>query len=218
METTEKILKFLDEEHICPHCQQRLSCCHTPPFHVGDGLGWGTDIFFVCLNDECSLFADSWQQFEEQYGHCASCRYVLLPDATKGEPMMVGSKDAFTGSVVDPESLKMSNSRYCKEKEAVRNLATCVAEKNLDPVLCLILDEHAGLEGRNRACELLADLNDTACIDPIRNHSFKHTEIEQQANMAIAKILKTNFQRECPHCMEIIKIQAKACKHCNRDI
>lgn len=214
----ERHIKLAREEHDCPYCSQRLSCCEAPPFHVGDGLGWGTDIFFVCLNNECSLFADSWENFEEEYGHTASCRYVLLPDAAKGEAMMVGSADAFTGSIVDIDSLLVQNKRFEREQEAVQKLDACVQEKNLAPVIYLILDECARLADRCRACELLIPLNDLACIDQIRNHKFHHTEIGQKANLAIVEILKANLAKECPYCVEIIKLHAKICKHCGKDV
>ncbi|MEW6427931.1 MAG: zinc ribbon domain-containing protein [Thermodesulfobacteriota bacterium] len=211
-------LKYVDEVHVCPHCNTRLSCCHTPPFHVGDGLGWGTDVLFICLNDQCPLYANSWKQFEEMYGHAASCRYVLVPGEPKGSAMMVGGQDAFKGCVIDPEAFKASNKRYQEEKEAVAQLATCVAEHNLKPVLHLILDEQAKIEHRKQAAECLEALNDVACIDPIRNHSFKNTEMEQTVNLILRQILQKNFLRECPHCMELVKTQAKVCKHCNREL
>ena len=72
------------EEHYCPHCKERLSCCHTPPYHVGDGLGWGTEIFFVCLNDECPIFNRSWEEFEERYGQVSSCRYMTWCPGYRG--------------------------------------------------------------------------------------------------------------------------------------
>jgi len=71
--------KYLDEKHFCPHCKEQLSCCSTPPIHVGDGLGWGTEAYFICLNDECSLFKNGWEHIEMQFGHRASYRYMLLP-------------------------------------------------------------------------------------------------------------------------------------------
>lgn len=213
----ERCYEIAKQKHNCPHCKERLSCCHTPPYHVGDGLGWGTELIFICLNDECSVFKNSWEQFEERYGHSASCRYMLLPNEEKGGTMMVGSKDAFTGSIVDQEKLENLNVRYTKEKEARAKLDTCVAEKNLEPVLFLITDEQAHLASRHRACELLAELNDLACIDPIRAHTFLHTEIGQLADKAIREILKKNNRLECAHCAEIIKAQAKICKHCGKE-
>ena len=132
--------------------------------------------------------------------------------------MMVAGKDAFKDSEVDPESIKMQNKRYAAEKEALAKLDTCVAEKNLEPVLHLILDDAANQDGRKRACELLCEINDISCIDPIRNHKFKNESIESAANMSIQKILKTSYKKECPYCCEIIKAQAKVCLHCKRDL
>ncbi len=211
-------LKHLNEKHYCPHCKKQLTCCNAPPFHVGDGLGWGSEYMYICLNDECSLFVQGWQHVETQFGHRASYRYMKLPDEKNGTPMMVASKDAFKGCEVDPESIKMQNERYAREKEALQQLATSVSEKNLTPVLTLILDEAAAKDGRKKACALLAELNDLACIDPIRNHKFKDTSIEHATNMAIQQILKANFKKECPYCAEIIKSQAKVCMHCRKDL
>jgi len=209
-------LKHAHEEHFCPHCRVRLSCCSTPPFHVGDGLGWGSDVFFVCLNDDCSLFRNGWKHVEEQYGQTASFRYMMLPGEKEGGPMMVGSKSAFTGCTIDSKALQTTSARYQQEQDAVEKLKTCVAEKNLAPVLFLITDEESNLENRRLACKVLTELADISCIDPIRNHTFRHTEIGQLANLSIATILQKTFQKECPHCSEIIKAQAKICKHCGK--
>lgn len=214
----DRCMKLAQEEHLCPHCGQRLSCCEAPPFHIGDGLGWGTDILFICLNDECSLFTRSWEEFEQRYGHNASCRYMLLPGESKGMSMMVGSPQAFTGSIIDIESMKKQNQRFHNEKKFTEQLETCLAEKNLEPVLGLILDNCADLPARRRAIELLVELNDLACLDPIRNHVFTHTDIEMEVNMALKQILENNHRKECPHCMEVIKAQAKVCKHCGKDV
>ncbi|MEJ2032307.1 MAG: zinc ribbon domain-containing protein [Deltaproteobacteria bacterium] len=206
-----------EEEHYCPHCKQRLSCCQTPPFHVGDGLGWGSEVMFVCLNDDCPLYVNSWQRFEEQYGHSASCRYMLLPGEETGTPMMVGGKDAFKGCIIDPESIRLQDQRFAREKKAVAQLDTAAAEKNVEPALFLILDEAAAVQNRKRAIEVLMAIGDLACIDPIRNHKFMSTEMERLANSAIQEILKTNYRKECPACAEIVKTQAKVCKHCGKE-
>lgn len=214
----DRCIKLVNEEHYCPHCSQRLSCCEAPPFHVGDGLGWGTDVFFVCLNNDCPLYTNSWKQFEEMYGQSASCRYLLLPGEKKGEPMMVGSSEAFTGSVLNLEQLECQNERYRKEQAATAQLDTCVAEHNLAPVLALILDDSADTLARKKAIELLTEVNDLACLDALRNHKFYQQEIEQLTNMAIKELLKKNHRRECPYCMEIVKTLAKICKHCGKEI
>lgn len=211
---TERCLRLAREEHFCPHCRQKLSCCEAPPFHVGDGLGWGTDILFICLNDECSLYTQGWQEFEDRYGHSASCRYVLCPGNEKGEAMMVGGQDAFKGSEINIENLQSQNKRHAAEKEAEAKLADCVAENNLEPVIYLLTDEHADLAVRKRACELLVELKDLACVDPLRNHTFRNPDLEQQVNLTITELLKSMHRRECPACAEIIKTQANVCRFC----
>ena len=211
-------LKYAQEEHFCPHCQARLSCCETPPFHIGDGLGWGCEVMFVCLNDECPIFSSGWQHIEEKYGHVGSYRYMLLPGEKKGSVMMVGSTEAFTGCIIDPETVKKQDIRYREEQEALNELATCVETHNLRPVLALVLDECAGLDGRLKSCALLLELNDLSCVDPIRNHRFANKDIEQNANSAVMQILQANFKKECPYCSEIIKKQAKLCMHCGKEL
>ena len=50
------VLQYLEEKHCCPHCSGDLTLCHSPSVHVGDGLGWGSEYLFICLNDSCPLF------------------------------------------------------------------------------------------------------------------------------------------------------------------
>ncbi len=211
-------LSYLDEVHTCPHCNQTMSCCEAPPVHIGDGLGWGSEVLFICLHDNCTLFLSGWDKIEQQYGHHASYRYMELPDSKEGNLMMVGNSDAFKGSIIDPEDLKKQNERYSNEKKALEDLKTCVEDKNLKPVLDLILNEAARLEGRKKAISLLSELNDLGCIDPIRNHKFRDSSIEMSCNQIIIEILKNNYKKECPQCSEIIKMQAKKCLHCKADL
>ena len=132
--------------------------------------------------------------------------------------MMVAGKGAFTGSVVDVEAIKKQNARYQQEKKAVAALDSCVEEKNLEPVLFLILDEAANIQDRKKAASLLIPLNDLDCIEPLRNHSFKDTSLEQEIKMAISAILTKHFQKECPYCFELIKARATVCKHCQKEL
>lgn len=211
-------LNFLDVDKICPHCKEKMSCCEAPPIHVGDGLGWGSDVLFICLNDSCSLFLNGWEQIENQYGHHASYRYMELPDSKEGNFMMVGNSDAFKACIIDREVLLAQNERYGREKDAVEGLKSCLEEKNITPVMTLLLDEAATISARKSAVPYLIQLNDIQCIDPLRNHKFRDTSLEQEVNMAITSILKANFKKECPHCMEIIKAQANKCLHCKENL
>jgi len=131
---------------------------------------------------------------------------------------MVMSKDAFTGSVIDPAAKKKQDDRYRKELQSIKDLNTCIEKKNLEPVLFLILDEAANLSDRKKAISYLMELNDLSCIDPIRNHTFRHSELEMACNQIIHMLLKANYKRECPHCSEIIKAQAKKCPHCKESL
>ncbi len=211
-------LTVLDEEHICPDCKAKMSCCEAPPVHVGDGLGWGSEVLFICLNDDCPTFTSGWQKVEVNYGHKSTYRNMQLPGSTEQNVMMVASKVAFTGSIIDPESMREQNERYKKEKEAVAALKTCVQDKDLTPVMTLILDEAARTQGRKDAIGLLRELNDLSCIDPIRNHTFRNSEFEQACNLVISELLKDNFKKECPYCAELIKAQAQRCMHCKAEL
>jgi hypothetical protein len=214
----EQALAYLAEKHNCPHCKQKLTLCHAPPMHVGDGLGWGAEFLFVCLNDECSLFVNGWEFIENQYGHVGSYRYMEIPNSKESYNMMVAGKGAFTGSIVDVEALKKQNARYKDEKEAVAKLDGCIEEHDLEPVLFLLTDNAASIGDRKRAVKLLVPLNDLACIEPLRNHDFGDNHLEQDINMAISKILATHFLRECPYCAELVKVRAKICKHCQKEL
>ncbi len=211
-------ITVLDENHTCPDCKATMSCCEVPPVHVGDGLGWGSEVMFICLNDECPVFKGGWKKIDVNYGHKGSFRNMQLPGSTELNIMMVASKDAFTGSIVDPESMREQNERYKKEKKAVAALDTCVEQNDITPVMTLILDEAATPDGRKKAISLLKAFNDLSCIDPIRNHTFKNTEFEQACNLLIIQLLKDNYKKECPYCAEIIKAQAKKCLHCKADL
>jgi len=195
-----------------------MSCCSAPPFHVGDGLGWGTEVMFICLNDECSLYVNGWQHISEQYAHTASYRWMVLPGEKSGTPLMVGSKDAFTGCIIDPEKVMQKDPRYIAEQKALTALDSCLAQGNLEPVLTLLLDEAASMVGREKACDLLTELNDVRCLDPLRNHVFANEALKNRVNLAIGRILKANFKKECPHCAEIIKAHAKFCMHCKQAV
>jgi hypothetical protein len=212
------VLKFLEEKHVCPHCKQELTLCYAPPIHVGDGLGWGSEYLFICLNNDCPLYVSGWKNIEQNYGHVGSYRYMRIPDSNESFTMMVAGQDAFTGSIVDVEEIKKQDERYRREKEAIAKLGSCVAEKNLEPVLFLLLDNHANLEIRKRAADLLVSLNDLDCIEPLRNHDFRDSNLEQNVNMAISTILAHHFMKECPHCAELIKSRASLCKHCHKEL
>lgn len=210
--------RYFDNIPVCPHCDQQLSCCEAPPIHVGDGLGWGSEVLYICLNDDCKLFVNGWAQIEEKYGHSSSYRYMQLPGSKEANLMMVGTEDAFKGSVIDLERIEAQNVRFQEEKKALAALDDAVAAKNLKPALHLILDEAAAIDGRKKAISKLVEINDLSCIDPIRNHKFRDTSLESESYMAINQLLKANYKKECPYCFELIKAQATVCMHCKKEL
>jgi len=212
------VLKYIEEKHYCPHCSGDLVLCHAPAVHVGDGLGWGSEYLFICLNDNCPLFVKGWDYIANQYGHVGSYRYMEIPNSKESYNMMVVGKEAFTGSIVDIEAIKRQSDRYQRQQEALAALETCVEQKDLAPVLTIILDDSASIDDRKRAVGMLAKLNDIACIEPLRNHAFRDPHLEQEVNLAIGQVLANNFLKECPHCTELIKARATVCKHCQREL
>jgi len=207
-------VSVLDEEHICPNCKTRMTACEVPPVHVGDGLGWGSEVLFICLNDDCPTFTGGWKKVDVNYGHKGTYRNMQLPGSTEQNVMMVASKIAFTGSIIDIEQMRSQNVRYQTEKAAIAALDDCVEKNDISPVMALILDESAAPAGRQKAIRLLKEFNDLSCIDLIRNHTFRKSDLEQACNIAITQMLKDNCKKECPYCAELVKAQAKKCLHC----
>jgi hypothetical protein len=211
-------VSIIDEIHICPNCGQKMACCQAPPIHVGDGLGWGSEYLFICLNDDCPLFIGGWQHCENDYGHCASYRYMELPGSKESNVMMVAGPDAFKGSIIDKRSLAAQDKRQQKIAGAVRDLDQTEVAGNFAPALYLACEEAASIEDRRRAIDILAKIAGPEIIDPLRNHQFRDPALESASNLAIKAILDRNFLRECPHCYELIKMQAKKCKHCGSEL
>lgn len=214
----EQALAYLDQKHTCPYCKAELTLCHAPPMHVGDGLGWGSEFLFICLNDDCSMFVNGWKFIENQYGHSGSYRHMELPNSNESYSMMVGSSAAFTGSIVDVEALRQQNARYRAEKEAAARLCGCVAAKDIRPVIHLLTDNSADIAVRRQAADLLAELNDLSCIEPLRSHKFTDPHLEHAVTVAISQILNNHYLRECPFCAELIKARAHLCKHCGKEL
>lgn len=211
------VIEYLKENRSCPYCDKGLSLCHAPAVHVGDGLGWGSEYIFICLNNECSLFANGWEHIDNQYGHVGSYRHMEIPGTNETYNMMVAGEGAFTGSIVDVDELKAKSTRYKKEKDAVSALDSCIEKENIEPVLYLLLDESANINGRKRAMNLLKSFNDLSCIEPLRSHTYRDTGLEQEVNMVIRALLKKNLLKECHFCAELIKERAKVCKHCRKE-
>ena len=201
------VLKYIEEKHHCPHCSGDLKLCHAPPVHVGDGLGWGSEYLFVCLNDECPLFVKGWDYIANQYGHVGSYRHMEIPNSKETYNMMVVGKEAFTGSIVDIEDVKRQSERTSVSRKRLRHWIHCVEQKQLEPVLTVLLDDSVIVDNRKRAANLLVALNDIACIEPLRNHAFSDPHLEQEVNLAIRQGAGQQFPQGVPLLHRVDQVQ-----------
>lgn len=94
------IKELLTKTIICNDCQCKMKLVESPPLHVGDGLGWGCEAFWLCLNDKCEIFVKSFDSVKKHYGKLGGYRNMQLPNENYQSVMMVMSKDAFTGSII----------------------------------------------------------------------------------------------------------------------
>ena len=127
------VFDLFEEEHICPHCDTKLSLCDAPPVHVGDGLGWGSEYLFICLNDECSLFAGGWSHVENQYGHVGSYRHMKLPGSDEAYNMMVAGRGALPAvlSILNSSSSRTKDIR--RKRRLLLNWTPVLRKKTLSP-------------------------------------------------------------------------------------
>jgi len=216
MLSADDCLRYCAMEFTCPHCESRLQPCETPPFHIGDGLGWGAEVMFVCLNDDCPPFVKGWNHIEEVYGHVGSYRYMRMHNEKKGELMMVGSRIAFTGSILNPDAIIAANKRYQQEKDWYDELDDTVASKNTIPAMGILLDDKSSRKHRSKACDIILKIKDISCYDAINNHKFDNADLEHKVNSTLIQLLKVCFMKECQDCAEIIKEKAVKCKHCGK--
>jgi predicted RNA-binding Zn-ribbon protein involved in translation (DUF1610 family) len=90
--------------------------------------------------------------------------------------------------------------------------------KNVDAILGVLTDENGFGSVRLKAAEHLGEIGDSRAVEPMANYKFSHEVIQQKVDESITKIHKKNFTMECPYCAEVIKIRAKICKHCGKEL
>jgi hypothetical protein len=82
----------------CPHCGSRLKRWSVPA-----GASWEEDVFWVCVNDDCSYYQDGWKWMEEQYGQHASYRFMINPTTGAASMIPVWSDAATREMIVDDD-------------------------------------------------------------------------------------------------------------------
>lgn len=215
-EAFERIMSL--EKPRCPHCNAEMSVWEVPAISVGDGLGWGEPFLFICFNDDCPLFKKGWDDLMENLGQKSSYRCMNYPGTDNFELLPVFSSFGGSDQVITDATI----ARQKEFEEAIKSgfsiLADCYVAKDLVQVLKMTLDPTEPVRVRLKAAEMLGDIADTEAIDPLQNTKFGNQKLQEAVTLAISKIHERCFTRNCPFCAEIIKKQAKICKHCKMDV
>lgn len=203
---------------VCPHCGQKLNKWSTPTFNFSDGLGWCTPFLYVCFNDNCKFFQNSWNHMNSIYGQEMGYRFMLHPDSGESSSIPVGNRQAMRGDIID--EIQETHEKLALEarKKAFQMLTDYFISRDVNSILDMLTDENGFGSVRLKAAEHLGELGDPQVIEPMSNYKFSHEVIKKQVRESIKMIHKKNFTMECPHCAETIKIRAKVCKHCGKDL
>ena len=207
-----------DKKTTCPHCGQKLNKWSTPSFNFADGLGWCTPFLYVCFNDKCKFFVNSWKQMLDTYGHEMGYRYMVHPDSGESASIPVGNRNAMKGDIIDEITEALEKEELEKKKKSFQLLTDYFISKDVDSILGMLFDESGFARVRLKAAEHLGEIGESRAIEPMVNHNFTHEVIKKKVDESIQKIHKKNFTMECPYCAETIKIRAKICKHCGKEL
>lgn len=220
IETREDVLSRVMEmeKPKCPHCGEEMNLWEVPPINYSDGLGWGEPYLFLCFNDNCSLYTGGWDHLQETYAHRASYRCFCYPSSGKFEVMPVFSPIGGSGQVIDEQVIAEQEALKENIKRGFSILADCYTSKDGASVLRILLDPTEPSRVRLKAAEMIGDIGELDAIDPLRNLKIGNELIEKELEASLQKIHERYFTRECPYCAEVIKKQAKVCKHCGKDV
>jgi hypothetical protein len=152
------------------------------------------------------------------YGQEMGYRYMLHPDSHESSSLPVGNKYAMKGDIVDEIKEAQEKEALEERKKAFQSLTDFFIGKDVDAILQMLLDESGFGSVRLKAAEHLGEIGDLRAIEPMANFKFSNEVIQKKVDESIQKIHKKNFTMECPYCAEIIKIRAKVCKHCGKEL
>ena len=154
----------------------------------------------------------------ENYGRNSSYRCMCYPGTHKPECIPVFSPEGAKGQIIDAQAVRQEQALEQNIKKGLAVLETCEAEKNYTTVLKILASADQPQRVRLKSAEIIGEIGNVECIEPIRNAKFANDLIQKAADDSIKKIHERFFTRECPYCAEIIKKRAKICKHCSKDV
>lgn len=85
--------KEMDKDPTCPHCGAEMDPIETPV-----DSSWGGETHYVCFNDECCYFKNSWEALDMQGVTKTGYRCRIDARGACG-PMAVWSSDALKDQV-----------------------------------------------------------------------------------------------------------------------
>ncbi len=219
-ETKEEVFEdvICQEKPACPYCGKEMCLWEVPDISIDDGLGWGTPYLFICFNDECSLYKGGWEDIKENYGRSASYRCICYPDSRKCDCMSVWGAQGGHGQIIDDKVLEERKNLEENIRKGMEELAEYRTSVNSAGVLEILLNASRPIRVRSHAAEILAEAGTLDAIDSLRNSKFANSTLQKKVDTAADRIHERHFTRECPYCAEIIKQQAKVCKHCGKEV
>jgi len=206
------------DEYICPHCNKKMNKWQVPPFNFSDGLGWCTDHLYICFNDDCMFFKNSWEHMDTNYGQSMGYRAMIHPDSKESMAVPAGSVDAMKGNILDEIQEAKDKKSIEKRHKSMISLTDAFIIKDIEPIIDILLAEDECPSVRLKAAEMLGDLKNLRALDALLSVELEHETIKEQRTKSIKKIHKANFTRECPSCAEVIKQRAKICKYCSKEV
>ena len=83
----------MEKDRDCPHCGTKMDPIETPM-----ESSWGGEVHYVCFNDECCYFKNSWDHLMSQGVESTGYRCRMDPRGACG-PIAVWSSEALKNKI-----------------------------------------------------------------------------------------------------------------------